>query len=79
MILPPSMQGSPVSPPPSIPPRVSGTSAPGANLQGWPRPSPDMIARLARAPHLQAEFDRTFGPGATAHYLRLFQQSRAQQ
>ena len=78
MVLPPSLQGSPMSPPPSIPPRVEGTSASGVNLQGWPRPSPDLIARLARAPHMQAEFDRTFGPGAAAHYLTLSRQSRTQ-
>jgi hypothetical protein len=38
-----------------------------------------MIARLARLPAMQEEFDRTFGPGSAAHYLSLLSQSQAPQ
>jgi hypothetical protein len=69
----------PSSPPMSVTPQSRPTGVPGVSAQAWPRPTPDMIARLSRLPSMQEEFDRTFGPGSAAHYLSLLGQSRAPQ
>jgi hypothetical protein len=66
----PSGAPLPVSPPPRA------TGVPGVSQQAWPRPTPEMISRLARLPAMQEEFDRTFGPGTAAHYLNLLGQSQ---
>lgn len=66
----------PAGPPLPVSPQPRATGVPGVSQQAWPRPTPEMISRLARLPAMQEEFDRTFGPGTAAHYLSLMQQGR---
>lgn len=76
----PTVPTSPTAPPtafPPVTPQSRGTGVPGVSAQAWPRPTPEMISRLARLPAMQEEFDRTFGPGSAAHYLSLLGQSQA--
>jgi hypothetical protein len=67
----------PSGPPLPVSPQPRATGVPGVSQQAWPRPSPEMVSRLARLPAMQEEFDRTFGPGTAAHYLSLLGQSQA--
>jgi hypothetical protein len=57
-------------------PGTRSTGAPGVSQQAWPRPTPDIISRLARNPRMQEDFDLTFGPGSAAHYLSMLQQGQ---
>ena len=50
----------------AVPEPVSGGSGPS-----FPAPPQEAIEHLKRQPHLTADFDEVFGPGAAARHLNV--------